>query len=270
MSMKSYKYILAIASCLSLSTAYSADVEMPTYSPRSSGYGLLKTAIVLGLGTISQVVGTPTQYPTSKPTTPFESFMGFGDCYIGTVDLQKTTDMRSISIDKIKTIPCNFYYDYPLSEFTNISMTLSTTCIPNLYHTGQPREMNRYSFESAIRVPDSPSTSNNCEVININKISMCDNNFNLNYDGQIKWNYRNNNDYSQFSLYIYDNPYIDSDPRLDWKYPVDKYLFDKLFSYFMKTGECPPKPVFTDSPTRPTRFTHMPTPAPTKIKSVVN
>ena len=110
--------------CLSLSTAYSSSIEPAEYTP-ASGRSFFKTALVgLGLMTVAKPV-------EAQQSFSYKDIKGFGYCYLGTVDVNNTRNMNQIAINSIKDAPCNFYFDYPADAFRNISMTISTTCIPD-------------------------------------------------------------------------------------------------------------------------------------------
>lgn len=200
-----------IAAFLSLSTAYASDnkaVEVE-YEPtrRGSRTGVLKTAI-MGLAMMSMPEPVKAQIPTYPPTPGV--FYGFGDCYLGTIDPIRSTDMQNITIKTIKSAPCNLYYDYPPNEFKDISMIISTACL----------------------------SQSHCEASTIKQIKMCSSTFQVDYSGELRWNYKNNNNYTQFSLYLYNSPYTPFHTYGPGYSGPNNYLFSQVFKKYMDDGSC--------------------------------
>lgn len=215
-----YACAAIVAACLSLSTAYASDNEAVEYEPtrRGSRTGVLKTAI-MGLAMMSMPESVKAQaIPVPTPGTVY----GFGDCYLGTIDPTKSTDMNNITIKTIKSAPCNLYYDYPPNEFKDISMIISTTCLPQVVLTSSNHGNTYY---------------NHCESITINQISMLNQNFKVQYSGELKWNYQNNNNYTQFSLYLYNSPYTLFPNYIPSYQGPNNYIFAQAFRAYMDHGQ---------------------------------
>jgi hypothetical protein len=176
------------------------------YEP--SGSNVFKT-VVMALG----MVGTSMAETLQQHS--------FSECFVGTADMDKTIDMSSIAIDTIRRTPCGLYYDYPVNSFRNTSMILNTRCLFDGGHSlSNPMD--------------------HCVNIVINNIDFCGKRFNLTnilppsgnqaFTAELIWNYRNNNKFKEFSLYVFGNFLTSSNQNI---------LFDQTFGAFIKTGVCP-------------------------------
>lgn len=211
----------AIMSAILLFTTFnSACLSSDNYTPITSRRNLFKTALV-GLAIMSM----------PKPVesaAPINSFIG---CYVGTINPEDEPNMNAINIKTIKSVPCNFYYNYTPSQFKSIDMTISISC-------------NKYNPDIA------------CTNILINTINFCSANF-ITYNGygqtisaRLIWDYLNTKQYEKFALNI-----IDADlSSYRYYYPPtpasyrpnppptpnpENYYFSNIFANFMNTGKCP-------------------------------
>ena len=191
-----------LTAALSLSFTYAS--ESLVYTPNPTKHNLLKTAIV-GLGLMMM----------PKPTEAY-NVNGFGDCYIGTIDPQNTVDMTNIHMNTIKPIPCNYYGNE--NNYVNIDMTISGIC-----QLDQPAVQSRPNIAGFAA---SPLT--HCSIININKINLCGKYFQTNYNAELEYNYKNNGNYNQFSLYVYHS--LQDDPG--------NTNFENTFKNFINNNRC--------------------------------
>jgi hypothetical protein len=228
---------MAIAMSLSLSTAYSSDIEQTEYTP-TVGRNFFKTALV-GLGIMSMAQADTTTLPIT----------GF---YIGKLDEENINPSANLTISKIINTSCNFDYNHYSKNLIDVSLQFSG-------------DFTSYSFP----VKD----KENILDISVKRAYLCSIPFWGTFPIRIKLNYDVYHEFTYFSMMTYASSAINHGSSLTNEMPCPppshygcqpiRTYFDDVFKHVIDTGTCPPLPTLWPTTLTLTTLIAHPTPRPT-------